>query len=78
LILLTAGLSPCTEVKMNLIDEILRGMVILSILAVMQHGCSVKDMATQAAKAHQKGLSPYGNYSRFLTKNQKSLYGLKK
>ena len=60
------------EQKMNLIGEFLRGMVILSILAVVQHGCSVKDMAKKAAKAHERGLSDYGTYSRILTGEQDS------
>ena len=57
---------------MNLIGELLRGMIILSILAVAQHSCTVKDMAQKAAKAHQKGLSSYGAYSRTLTGEQGS------
>ena len=62
---------------MSLISELLRGMVILSILAVGQHGCSVKDMAKKAAKAHEKGLSPYGEYSRTLTGQQGSWVKIK-
>lgn len=57
---------------MSLIGDLFRGMVIMSFLAVVQHGCSVSDMADRAANSHKKGLSPYGEYSRKLTGNQKS------
>ena len=57
---------------MSLISELFRGMIILSTLAVFQHGCSVKKMAEKAADAHQKGLTSYGAYSRMLTGHQGS------
>lgn len=57
---------------MNLIDDLLKGMVALSILAVTQYGCSVKDMANTAADAHKKGLTKYGAYSRTLTGHKDS------
>lgn len=52
---------------MSIFSDLFRGMVILSILAVAQHSCSVKDMANKAADAHKKGLTKYGQYSRLLT-----------
>ena len=45
---------------MSLIDDIFKGFIILSIMSLTQHGCSVKEMASQATKAHKKGLSSYG------------------
>lgn len=57
---------------MSLIGDLLRGLVTLSIVAVIQNGCTVKDMARKAAKAHQKGLTSYGQYSRMLTGHQDS------
>jgi hypothetical protein len=56
---------------MNLIGSMFRGMVSLSFIAVITHGCSVKEMAHKAAEAHKKGLSSYGAYSRMLTDTQK-------
>ena len=52
---------------MNLISDLFKGMLMLSFIALAQHGCSVKKMAERAAKAHQKGLTSYGAYSRSLT-----------
>ena len=52
---------------MGFIGDIMRGAMILSFIAVAQHGCSVKSMAGHATKAHQKGLTSYGAYSRALT-----------
>ena len=57
---------------MDLIENLFRGLVTLSILAVLQHSCSVKDMAGKAADAHKKGLTSYGAYSKALTGNQES------
>ncbi|MCB0368107.1 MAG: hypothetical protein KDD45_01385 [Bdellovibrionales bacterium] len=57
---------------MGLIGDLFKGMVMLSIFALVQHGCSVKNMAEHAMKAHKKGLSSYGDYSRSLTGYQKS------
>lgn len=57
---------------MDLIGSVFRGMVLLSLMAVAQHGCSVKDMAGKAAEAHKAGLSSYGEYSRDLTGSQRS------
>ncbi len=57
---------------MNLISDLFRGMIFLSILATTQHGCTVKEVARKAADAHKKGLTEYGQYSRSLTKNQDS------
>lgn len=52
---------------MDLIGSVFKGMVLLSLMAVAQQGCSVKEMAGIAANAHKKGLSSYGEYSRKLT-----------
>ena len=57
---------------MGLISDLFKGMVVLSIFALVQNGCSVKKMAERAADAHKKGLSSYGAYSRSLTGVQKS------
>ncbi len=63
---------------MNLIGDLFKGMVVLSLLAVIQHGCTVKDMASKAADAHKKGLTEYGAYSRVLTGHQGSWVKVKK
>ena len=57
---------------MDLIGGLFKGMVLLSLMAVAQHGCSAKQMAGKAADAHEKGLSSYGEYSRKLTGSQRS------
>ena len=57
---------------MNAINDIFNGLVVISLLALAQHGCSVKEMATKAAKSHERGLSSYGGYSRGLTGSSKS------
>jgi len=57
---------------MNLINDLIRGSVILSVLALTQHSCSVKQMAHKASEAHKKGLSSYGGYSRELVGQQGS------
>ena len=58
---------------MSIVGEIFKGMLILSFFAVAEHSCSVRKMATEAAKAHERGLSSYGAYSRMLTGHQGSL-----
>jgi len=55
---------------MDLIESLFRGMVVLSLVALLQEGCSVKEMAGRASDAHKKGLSSYGEYSRKLTGNE--------
>ena len=57
---------------MSLINDIFKGFLILSIMALAQEGCSVKEMASKAAVSHEKGLSSYGGYSRKLTGSSKS------
>ncbi len=57
---------------MDLVSGMFKGMVILSLVALLQEGCSVKEMAGRAADAHKKGLSSYGEYSRRLTGSQRS------
>ena len=57
---------------MDLIGDLFKGMVILSLMALAQEGCSVKQMAGKAVEAHKKGLSSYGGYSRSLTGSGKS------
>ncbi|MCB0414829.1 MAG: hypothetical protein KDD50_10875 [Bdellovibrionales bacterium] len=57
---------------MSLITDMFKGMIILSIFAVIQNGCSVRKMAERAAHAHKKGLTSYGAYSRALTGVQES------
>ena len=52
---------------MGILNELFKGAIALSIMALVQHGFTVKDMAKEAAKAHQKGLTKYGQYSRLLT-----------
>ncbi len=51
---------------MTIIDDLFKGAIILSIVAVVQNGCSVKKMAERAANAHKNTVS-YGAYSRALT-----------
>ena len=57
---------------MSIIGDIFRGMIALSFFALAQHSCSVSDMAKSAAKAHERGLTEYGTYSRMLTGEQGS------
>ena len=57
---------------MGIIGDIFKGMVMLSMIAVLQNGCSVKNMASGAASANKKGLSSYGGYSRALIGSDKS------
>ncbi len=56
---------------MTIIDDLFKGAVILSIIAVVQNGCSVKEMANRAANAHKNSVS-YGKFSRALTNHQGS------
>lgn len=57
---------------MSILNDIFKGAVALSIVAIFQYGFTVKDMAIKAAKAHEKGLTKYGEYSRKLTGHHKS------
>lgn len=57
---------------MGIIVDLFKGMIILSIIALADHGFTVKDMASKAADSHKKSLTKYGEYSRMLTGNQKS------
>lgn len=52
---------------MNLVNDLFKGMVVLSILALGQHGCTVKEISSKAVDAHIKGLSSYKKYSERLT-----------
>ncbi len=52
---------------MGLINDLFKGMIILSILALLDHGFTVKDMASKTADSHETGLTKYGEYSRLLT-----------
>ena len=56
---------------MGILNDLFKGAIAFSILALLQHGFTVKDMAKKAAKAHQKGLTKYGQYSRALTGHKK-------
>lgn len=57
---------------MGLINDLFKGMIILSILALADHGFIVKGMASKAADSRKKGLTKYGEYSRMLTGYKKS------
>ncbi len=57
---------------MGIIGNLFKGMLILSFLALVDHGFTLKDMASKAADSHKKGLTKYGEYSRVLTGNQNS------
>jgi|SaaInlStandDraft_5_1057022.scaffolds.fasta_scaffold02464_3 hypothetical protein len=57
---------------MSIFGDLFRGFIILSIIALVQNGCSVRKMAERAASAHKKGLTSYGAYSRALTGYQGS------
>ena len=56
---------------MSFIGDLFRGMMVLSIIAVAQEGCSVKNMTKRAVHAHKKTVS-YGAYSRMLTGSNES------
>ncbi len=57
---------------MDFVGDLFRGMVVLSLMAVAQHGCTAKEMASKATDARKKDLSSYGGYSRKLTGNGRS------
>lgn len=52
---------------MGFLGDLVRGMLILSFLAFIQNGFSVKTMAERAVKAYKEGLSSYQEYSNKLT-----------
>lgn len=52
---------------MAIISDLFKGIVILSVLALVDHGFNVKNIASKAADSHKQGLTKYGNYSRMLT-----------
>ena len=56
---------------MSILNDLFKGAIVLSILALAQHDFTVKDMAKEAAKVHKQGLTKYGQYSRALTGYQK-------
>lgn len=58
---------------MGIVSDLFKGMIILSILALVGHGFTIKDMASKAVDSHKKGLTKYGEYSRMLTGYQKSI-----
>lgn len=60
------------EKQMNLFSDLFKGMILLSTLAILQHGCTVGQIAKKASSAHTEGLSSYGSYSRILTGKQQS------
>lgn len=57
---------------MSILNDLFKGAIVLSIIAVAEHGFTVKNMATKAVNVHRKGLTKYGQYSRALTGYQKS------
>ncbi len=58
---------------MDIINDLFKGIAILSILALVDHGFTVRDIASKAVDSHKKGLTQYGKYSRMLTGYQKSI-----
>lgn len=52
---------------MSLINDLMKGLIVLAILALIQNGFSVKKMAEKAVNAHKKGLTSYQAYSNKLT-----------
>lgn len=42
---------------MSLLNDLFKGAIVLSILAFAEHGFTVKNMAKEAAKDHQKELT---------------------
>ena len=58
--------------SMSILNDLFKGLIVLSIGSLLQHGCSVRDMAEKAATAHSKGLTSYGAYSRMLTGHKSS------
>lgn len=57
---------------MSILSDLFKGAIILSFIAIVDHGFTVKGMAKSAAKAHKKGLTSYGAYSRILTGHEGS------
>lgn len=58
---------------MGIIGDLFKGTVVLSILALVDHGFAARDMASKAADSHKKGLTKYDQYSRMLTGYQNSI-----
>ena len=56
---------------MNFLNDLFKEAIVLSILALAEHVFTVKDMAKEAVKVHEKGLAKYGQYSRALTSKRK-------
>ena len=52
---------------MGILGDLVRGMIILSFLAFVQNGFSVKKMAEKAASTHKKELTSYQAFSNKLT-----------
>ncbi len=52
---------------MELLDTIFRGLITLSLIALMQ-SCSITDIKSLAIEAHKKGPMSYKKYTRELTK----------
>ncbi|MCB9027135.1 MAG: hypothetical protein H6625_12500 [Bdellovibrionaceae bacterium] len=52
---------------MSLINDLMKGLIVLALLALIQNGFSVKKMAERAVNAHKKGLTSYQAYSNKLT-----------
>ncbi|MEC9283903.1 MAG: hypothetical protein VX642_14410 [Bdellovibrionota bacterium] len=52
---------------MRVLNDLFRDIIVLAIGAIVQHGFTVKDMAVATVKAHEKGLTRYGAYSKVIT-----------
>ncbi len=52
---------------MALLNDLMKGLIILAFLAFVQNGFSVKKMAEKAASSHKKSLTSYQTYSNKLT-----------
>ena len=52
---------------MSILNDLFKGAIVLSIIAVAEQGFTVKSMADKAVSSHRKGLTKYGDYSRILT-----------
>ena len=52
---------------MTLLNDLMKGLIILAFLALIQNGFSVKKMAEKASNSHKKGLTSYQTYSNKLT-----------
>ncbi len=57
---------------MNILNDLFKGAIALSIIAMASNIFTVKKMASKAVDAHKKGLTKYGEYSRLLTGHKKS------